>query len=201
MNPSIIAMLVIVVVVAAVIVAWYLQKNIRFSKGNYGKSAVKSALHRYALTHNYKVLENVQMQLDGQTQTIDYVLVGFFGLLFVSALQGKGDFYGDFKEPRWTFVDDEKKVRFDNPVLEMDKKLEMFRRLMAQKKVYNIKVDSAVVISSTKSDIPMYLSHVRDENIVMSLKEFKKFLDAEKFEKDNGLDVEKICDVLSHLAD
>lgn len=194
-------MLVIVVVVAAVIVAWYLQKNIRFSKGNYGKSAVKSALHRYALTHNYKVLENVQMQLDGQTQTIDYVLVGFFGLLFVSALQGKGDFYGDFKEPRWTFVDDEKKVRFDNPVLEMDKKLEMFRRLMAQKKVYNIKVDSAVVISSTKSDIPMYLSHVRDENIVMSLKEFKKFLGAEKFEKDNGLDVEKICDVLSHLAD
>ena len=178
MNPSIIAMLVIVVVVAAVIVAWYLQKNIRFSKGNYGKSAVKSALHRYALTHNYKVLENVQMQLDGQTQTIDYVLVGFFGLLFVSALQGKGDFYGDFKEPRWTFVDDEKKVRFDNPVLEMDKKLEMFRRLMAQKKVYNIKVDSAVVISSTKSDIPMYLSHVRDENIVMSLKEFKKFLGA-----------------------
>ena len=201
MNPSIIAMLVIVVVVAAVIVAWYLQKNIRFSKGNYGKSAVKSALHRYALTHNYKVLENVQMQLDGQTQTIDYVLVGFFGLLFVSALQGKGDFYGDFKEPRWTFVDDEKKVRFDNPVLEMDKKLEMFRRLMAQKKVYNIKVDSAVVISSTKSDIPMYLSHVRDENIGMSLKEFKKFLGAEKFEKDNGLDVEKICDVLSHLAD
>lgn len=201
MNPSIIPMLVIVVVVAAVIVAWYLQKNIRFSKGNYGKSAVKSALHRYALTHNYKVLENVQMQLDGQTQTIDYVLVGFFGLLFVSALQGKGDFYGDFKEPRWTFVDDEKKVRFDNPVLEMDKKLEMFRRLMAQKKVYNIKVDAAVVISSTKSDIPMYLSHVRDENIVMSLKEFKKFLGAEKFEKDNGLDVEKICDVLSHLAD
>ena len=194
-------MLVIVVVVAAVIVAWYLQKTIRFSKGNYGKSAVKSALHRYALTHNYKVLENVQMQLDGQTQTIDYVLVGFFGLLFVSALQGKGDFYGDFKEPRWTFVDDEKKVRFDNPVLEMDKKLEIFRRLMAQKKVYNIKVDSAVVISSTKSDIPMYLSHVRDENIVMSLKEFKKFLGAEKFEKDNGLDVEKICDVLSHLAD
>ena len=201
MSPSIIAMLVIVVVVAAVIVAWYLQKNIRFSKGNYGKSAVKSALHRYALTHNYKVLENVQMQLDGQTQTIDYVLVGFFGLLFVSALQGKGDFYGDFKEPRWTFVDDEKKVRFANPVLEMDKKLEMFRRLMAQKKVYNIKVDSAVVISSTKSDIPMYLSHVRDENIVMSLKEFKKFLGAEKFEKDNGLDVENICDVLSHLAD
>ena len=201
MNTSIIATLVIVAVVAAIIVAWYLQKTVRFSKGSYGKSAVKSTLKRFALTRNYKVLENVQMQLDGQTQTIDFVLVGFFGLLFVSALQGKGDFYGDFKEPHWTFVDNEKKVRFDNPAMEMDKKLETFRRLMARKKVYNLKVDSAVVISSTKSDIPMYLSHVPSDNIVMSLKEFKKFLGSEKFEKDNGMDVEKICDVLSHLAD
>ena len=85
---------------------------------------VKSILNRYAISRNYKVLENVQLQLDGKTQTIDFVLVGFFGLLFVSALQGEGDFYGDLKEPRWSFVDadHDRKVRFDNPVLEMDKK-------------------------------------------------------------------------------
>ena len=127
------------------------------------------------------------------------MLVGFFGLLFVSALQGKGDFYGDLKEPRWSFVDDEKKVRFDNPVLEMDKKIELFRRLMAQKKVYNLKVDSAVVIVGTKSDVPMYLSHMREENIVMTVKEFKRFLEKEKFEKDNDVDVEEIAKLLDGL--
>ena len=49
------------------------------------------------------------LNYEGKTQTIDFVLVRLFGLLFVSALQGKGDFYGDLKEPRWSFVDDEKK--------------------------------------------------------------------------------------------
>ena len=192
MQTSLIVIVVIAAVIAVAIAAWYLRKSLLFSKGTYGKQTVKSILKRYALSRNYKVLENV-------TQTIDFVLVGFFGLLFVSALQGKGDFYGDLKEPRWSFVDDEKKVRFDNPVLEMDKKIELFRRLMAQKKVYNLKVDSAVVIVGTKSDVPMYLSHMREENIVMTVKEFKRFLEKEKFEKDNNVDVEEIAKLLDGL--
>ena len=196
MQTSLIVIVVIAAVIAVAIAAWYLRKSLLFSKGTYGKQTVKSILKRYALSRNYKVLENVTLNYEGKTQTIDFVLVGFFGLLFVSALQGKGDFYGDLKEPRWSFVDDEKKVRFDNPVLEMDKKIELFRRLMAQKKVYNLKVDSAVVIVGTKSDVPMYLSHMREENIVMTVKEFKRFLEKEKFEKDNNVDVEEIAKLL-----
>ena len=113
------------------------------------------------------------------------MLVGFFGLLFVSALQGEGDFYGDLKEPRWSFVDadHDRKVRFDNPVLEMDKKVDLFRRLMSQKKVYNLKIDTAVVVVGTKSEVPMYLSHMGEENIVMTVKDFKRFLEKEKFER------------------
>lgn len=199
MQTSLIVIVVIAAVIAVAIAAWYLRKSLLFSKGTYGKQTVKSILKRYALSRNYKVLENVTLNHEGKTQTIDFVLVGFFGLLFVSALQGKGDFYGDLKEPRWSFVDDEKKVRFDNPVLEMDKKIELFRRLMAQKKVYNLKVDSAVVIVGTKSDVPMYLSHMREENIVMTVKEFKRFLEKEKFEKDNNVDVEEISKLLDGL--
>lgn len=199
MQTSLIVIVVIAAVIAVAIAAWYLRKALLFSKGTYGKQTVKSILKRYALSRNYKVLENVTLNYEGKTQTIDFVLVGFFGLLFVSALQGKGDFYGDLKEPRWSFVDDEKKVRFDNPVLEMDKKIELFRRLMAQKKVYNLKVDSAVVIVGTKSDVPMYLSHMREENIVMTVKEFKRFLEKEKFEKDNNVDVEEIAKLLDGL--
>ena len=176
MQTSLIVIVVIAAVIAVAIAAWYLRKSLLFSKGTYGKQTVKSILKRYALSRNYKVLENVTLNYEGKTQTIDFVLVGFFGLLFVSALQGKGDFYGDLKEPRWSFVDDEKKVRFDNPVLEMDKKIELFRRL-----------------------VPMYLSHMREENIVMTVKEFKRFLEKEKFEKDNNVDVEEIAKLLDGL--
>lgn len=203
MKTSVVVTLAVVVLIAAILIAWYFQKHIRFAKGKYGKQTVKSILQRFALSHNYKLLENVQISCNGQTQTIDFVLVGFFGLMFVSALQGQGDFYGDFKEPRWTFVDEDnnKKVRFNNPVLEMDKKLDLFRKLMAQKKVYNLKIDPAVVVVGTKSETPLYLSHVREENIVMTVDEFKKFLLKEKFEKDNDLDVEEITKLLQNLHD
>ena len=88
MKTSIFAVIAVVLVALAVVLLWYLRKSMLFSKGNYGKKTVKSILNRYAISRNYKVLENVQLQLDGKTQTIDFVLVGFFGLLFVSALQG-----------------------------------------------------------------------------------------------------------------
>lgn len=199
MNNSVIILIAVVAFCAAVFIAWYLMKNLRFTKGNYGKQTVKSILKRFAFPRKYKVLENVSMELDGKTQTIDFVMVGEFGLLFVSALQGKGDFYGDFTEEYWSFVDNEKKVRFLNPVKEMDKKLDMFRRLMAKKKVYNLKIESAVVIVGSKADAPMYLSHVGKENIVMTVNQFKKLLEREKFEQDNNIDVAAVTDVLSNL--
>lgn len=199
MNNSVIILIAVVAFCAAVFIAWYLMKNLRFTKGNYGKQTVKSILKRFAFPRKYKVLENVSMELDGKTQTIDFVMVGEFGLLFVSVLQGKGDFYGDFTEEYWSFVDNEKKVRFLNPVKEMDKKLDMFRRLMAKKKVYNLKIESAVVIVGSKADAPMYLSHVGKENIVMTVNQFKKLLEKEKFEQDNNIDVAAVTDVLSNL--
>ena len=199
MNNTVIILIAVVAFCAAVFIAWYLMKNLRFTKGNYGKQTVKSILKRFAFPRKYKVLENVSMELDGKTQTIDFVMVGEFGLLFVSALQGKGDFYGDFTEEYWSFVDNEKKVRFLNPVKEMDKKLDMFRRLMAKKKVYNLKIESAVVIVGSKADAPMYLSHVGKENIVMTVNQFKKLLEKEKFEQDNNIDVAAVTDVLSNL--
>ena len=73
--------------------------------------------------------------------------------------------------------------------------------LMAQKKVKNLKIDPAVVVVGTKSETPLYLSHVREENIVMTVDEFKKFLLKEKFEKDNDLDVEEITKLLQNLHD
>ena len=199
MNNSVIILIAVVAFCAAVFIAWYLMKNLRFTKGNYGKQTVKSILKRFAFPRKYKVLENVSMELDGKTQTIDFVMVGEFGLLFVSALQGKGDFYGDFTEEYWSFVDNEKKVRFLNPVKEMDKKLDMFRRLMAKKKVYNLKIETAVVNVGSKADAPMYLSHVGKENIVMTVNQFKKLLEKEKFEQDNNIDVAVVTDVLSNL--
>ena len=197
MSPkNFIIIVAVILLIAAIAIAWYVQKSVRFAKGKYGKQSVKAALQRYAAARNYKLLENVQIEVDGETQTIDFILAGYFGLIFVSALQGQGDFYGDFKEEYWSFMSDTQKVRFLNPVREMDKKLDLFRKLMAQKKIYNVKIDPAVVVVGSKADTPLYLSHVGKENIVMDMNGFKKFLQDEKFEKDNGLDLDAVLKVL-----
>lgn len=184
--------------IIAVILGLYLLKLIRFSKGIYGKQTVRSILKRFARTRKFKVLENVQLEFEGQTQTIDFVLVGFFGLIFVTALQGQGDFYGDFKESRWIFAEEDKKITFDNPVIGMDKKLELFRRLASKNKIYNLKIDTAVVVASTKSKVPMYLNNVRGENIVMTVPQFKKMLTQEKYEQDNNVNIDAVCDMLQN---
>lgn len=66
MKTSIFAVIAVVLVALAVVLLWYLRKSMLFSKGNYGKKTVKSILNRYAISRNYKVLENVQLQLDGK---------------------------------------------------------------------------------------------------------------------------------------
>ena len=96
-------------------------------------------------------------------------------------------------------MDEEQRIRFNNPVIEMDKKLEMFRRIIAQKKVYNLKVDTAIVVVSTKTDVPMYLSNVRENNPVMNVEQFRKMLGNEKYELDNNVDVDTVCKVLREL--
>ena len=60
MKTSIFAVIAVVLVALAVVLLWYLRKSMLFSKGNYGKKTVKSILNRYAISRNYKVLENVQ---------------------------------------------------------------------------------------------------------------------------------------------
>ena len=59
MSSNLIITCILVALVAAVVVAWYLGKSVRFSKGNYGKKTVKSDLRRYAATHNFKLMEKV----------------------------------------------------------------------------------------------------------------------------------------------
>ena len=73
MNNSVIILIAVVAFCAAVFIAWYLMKNLRFTKGNYGKQTVKSILKRFAFPRKYKVLENVSMELDGKTQTLSLI--------------------------------------------------------------------------------------------------------------------------------
>ena len=105
MQTSLIVIVVIAAVIAIAIAAWYLRKSLLFSKGTYGKQTVKSILKRYALSRNYKVLENVTLNYEGKIQTIDFVLVGFSGCCLSRRCRARATFTATSKSPAgalWT---------------------------------------------------------------------------------------------------
>ena len=55
------------------------------------------------------------------------------------------------------------------------------------------------MVVSTKTDVPMYLSNVRENNPVMNVEQFRKMLGNEKYERDNNVDVDAVCKVLREL--
>ncbi len=66
--------------------------------------------------------------------------------------------------------------------------------------MYNLKIDTAVVVVGTKSEVPMYLSHMGEENIVMTVRISNAF-EKEKFEKDNNVDVAAIAQTIASLGE
>lgn len=199
MKEYLVICLILLAVVAALLAGYYIWLSMCFTKGTYGKNKIGGLLRRYSLSRNFKVLDDVTMSNGGQTVTVDHVMVGFFGILFVTVLQGKGEFYGDLKEKKWTFSDNGKKVSFDNPVLANQEKIELFRRIMSQKKIYNLPIEAVVTVVGFGKQTPIYLTNAANENTVFSVKAFRKYLNNVKFEKDNNLDVEELAKVIRGL--
>ena len=175
--------------------ALYLYRNSFFSKGEYGKHFVNKTLKRHASPRGMTVLSDVSIGDEGESVHFDHVLVGYFGVLFVQSIQGAGAFWGDGKQDSWAFSDEKSKTKllFKNPFDEMDSKLAVFRRVLAKNKQYKVPVDSAVIICTVGDAPRMYLSNIPSGKTILLDSQFSAFLRDERFEKDNGVDVEAVA--------
>lgn len=191
-NPiSIICAILLVLLVIYSLVEYFL-RGAAFKKGEHGKQFVTDTLKRFASPRKMTVLENVSVNDGENTVTFDHVLIGYFGVLFVQAIQGGGSFWGDGKEDVWAFTDGDDKVLFKNPIGELNEKIRVFRRALSHNKIYRVPVESAVVIVTMGKEPKLYLSNLADSECqVMTQEMFKAHLN-EEFEKDNGVDVEAL---------
>lgn len=174
--------------------ALYLYRSSFFRKGEYGKHFVSKTLKRHASPRGMTVLSDVSLNNGSETVHFDHVLIGYFGVLFIQSIQGAGAFWGDGKQDTWAFSDEKSKTKllFKNPFEEMTAKLNVFRSVLAQNKQYKVPVESAVVIV-TLGDAPrMYLSNIKDGDTILLDSQLSAFLRDERFEKDNGVDVEAV---------
>lgn len=198
-NPIVWTFAGIFIACILISLAFYLYRSSFFRKGEYGKHFVSKALKRYASPRGMTVLSDVSISNGNENAYFDHVLIGYFGVLFVQSIQGAGSFWGDGKQDTWAFSDEKSKTKllFKNPFDEMNAKLSIFRSVLAQNKQYKVPVDSAVVIV-TLGDAPrMYLSNIKDSDTIMLDSQLSAFLRDERFEKDNGVDVEAVAKLFS----
>ena len=150
-------------------------------------------LGRYARIRSYKVLENVKLEYRGKIVTIDNILIGFFGMMVLTNMHERGEYYGDAKDAQWVQSLDGGKMRIPNPVLKNITNVEALRAMFGKYDMYNLNIEDYVVFTAHHKGVQLFISHAPN---VMSLKKFKRMLYSTKYEEDKDYDVEKMYQII-----
>ena len=159
---------------------------------------VKSALKRYSALREYKVISDIKLKVRDKEIEFDNILIGCFGVLCLCCFDEKGELYGSANDENFVIVDKKmNRTKTENLIKRCTKQTEALRTLFTDAKIYNVKLESAIVCSHRKCEAYISASPYK----ILSFGDFKKFLAQVKFEMDNKTDVEKIInEINAHIA-
>ncbi len=164
---------------------------------------VYKVLNGFARPRKFRVLEKVTFETKKGPQTVDHVLVGYFGVLFVNDLLLDGDYYGEMNDEKWicnkTNRQDDSVTRIgsvENPLRSASACMEAAVDMFARHNIYNLPMDVVAVKAFKKGD---FLITGSKEN-AFTLRGLRSFFLRSWFEKDTGLEVQQICDILTGRA-
>lgn len=156
---------------------------------------VEKILKSFALTRYYKVLRDINLEYKGKTAHIDCLMVGYFGVLFVSAYDlKKAQLFGGENEDKWVVLDGDKKTAVNNLYKQNIENNAFLREVFSSEKIYSIPFENAVCVDC-KDDIKQINANVNSMTI-LTLKQLKKHIRKLKFEKDNGVQIDKIINCI-----
>ena len=178
---------------AVVLRTYTLKKN-----GQYGKKKVVGQLKKFGPIRGYQVLTDLPLTNGKKTSTADGILVGYFGLMVVSAVQDIGEYYGDLDSEKWIRYWKERKYFLENTYARNHETAMIIRDLLSREKIYRVPVDEFVVFTGKKSKV---LVCIKNGGELIPYSSFKSLLGRSKYEEDKGYNVEQIAEILrSHQA-
>lgn len=180
-------------VLAAILLSiLYVFKKSKKYRGVVGERKIARLLNQFAKRHGGRVIHDAYFPLYDQTTQIDHILIGKFGVLVVETKNLKGKLYGSPSEREWSHYVGGKKHALYNPLMQNKTHLDNIRHIFVKEKIYRVPIEGLVVFADTKLDLylPKGLPAVE-------LKEFQKMLRSNDYQKDRGVDPDKIFHVLT----
>lgn len=168
------------------------EKN-RLKIGKAGEKLVSKKLRKYSLLRGYKVIDDIYLPIYDKTTQIDHILVGTFGILVVETKNLTGQVYGNGFDENWSQFIGDKKHKFYNPIKQNQGHINAIRSIFQKENIYKVNIESAVVFPAKKIEL-----YTQKELPVYHLKQLMKMLRTEKYETNNSVDIERICNVLNH---
>lgn len=172
------------------VMQWYYRK-----KGVDGKRKLSKLLKRFAGIRRFKVLTDLTLPSKNGPVTVEYLLIGFFGIMILTEKNAAGNIYGTGYDKKWIRVvtknEQEKRGTFPNPVLQNQAALDAVREALTSNKVYKVSLENYVVFTSPKAVL-----NTERGLPVLTFRDLKKLLKREKYSADGIVDVEKTAEIL-----
>lgn len=164
-------------------------------KGVDGKRKLLKLLKRFAGIRHFKVLTDLTLPTKNGPVSVEYLLIGFFGILILTEKNAAGDIYGTGYDKKWVRVvtknEQEKRGTFPNPVLQNQAALDAVRETLTSNKIYKVSLENYVVFTNSKAVL-----NTERGLPVLTFRDLKKLLKREKYSADGIVDVEKTAQIL-----
>lgn len=183
-----------ILAIPTIVLTWYYLTRIRDKKPAYYGRQVQKLLKRTASVRHHKVMEHVEIQSGGKSAVLPHLMIGPFGVLVVTTLDQRGSYFGEAKSKNWIHDDGKARREIPNPYLRTQKAIEVMRDLFSRNAIYSVPVEHIIVFDSYPKKTGCFLGN---DITAMRLSQLKDYLYKDKFEKDNGVDEEKIFQLLS----
>lgn len=181
-------------IIAAIVAAFVIRDAVLRSRGRYVHTKVTAKLKSYARLRRYQVLTDVTVPYKDGEKTISHILVGIFGLILVDVHEFTGELYGTAEDKKWTYIPKKgARQQPDSLSLDLQAKADAVRTLLAANKVYRLAIDSVNVVQNSEKELMLY---VPQSLPVIRLKRLSAMLGKSKYDKDEGVDIEKIVGIL-----
>lgn len=195
-NETILAVSMVALAIVFLLILWLIRRS---TNPKACRKKVTGILKRFAGIRQFKVLTDLNLEFNGKKAHFDEVLIGFYGISFITCLNESASYYGQEKDQKWSCVkSDNQRAYLPNPVIAGVEGIDVVRRIFSSNQVYNIQMEHLIVFTGSGKKTEIF---VKTSSPAVKRKDLAKLLGKVRYQKDNSVDVAQLAALLEQYAE